>query len=345
MPCFAHPLESREQQQRQQLLEIAPDVALSDINGENACPSPFISGRSDDGPSQQRVPDTGMAEIPPAANADLGLLPATHVTGADNQGDMAPATSVSAMPGLDAHGSPSSQSVSTSPASRVAQPTYAFIDGPIIPRKDGMDHIGEDSIGQYANLYFRYIQPQWPFLNERAWRDLFGLWKQESIYGQLKAHQQFMLRMVIAIGAVLCSYSQLDGVHFSHASKIHEGVIQNHFGYVLAHPSALAKTQSALLLLVYYLHGPSPSSIYNTLNLMLMQCSILMTEHERNEALGARPRGYVYAEQQMRRHTIMSCHIINEVISSAWTYPESPTHNFLDEKVRRNNSFSLASLA
>ncbi|KAH8894002.1 hypothetical protein GQ53DRAFT_804897 [Thozetella sp. PMI_491] len=306
-----------------------PALAYPEASGDDSYPSPFVSS-CDDGVSSSRhpAPDASVAQTSPdAGGSDLALLSTSQGGSAAGQGGMAAPASLSAqrMPSI-AGSLPSSMS-------RPTQPTYAFVDGLMMPSKDSMANIGEDWMDQYANMYFQHIQPQWSFLNEHSWHEFFKLWKMHGMHAQLEPPQQFTLRIVIAVGALLCGYSRLDRVHFSHASSVHDGAIRNYFCHVMSHPSALVRTQAALLLLVFYLHGPSPSSLYSTLNLMTMHCGSLMTEHERNESLSGHPSSEGYAEQQLRRHTIMSCHIINEVISSGWTYPESHCFSFLDEKI------------
>lgn len=105
------------------------------------------------------------------------------------------------------------------------RPTYSFIDGCAAPMPilNDLIPIGNDWMDRYAHMYFQHIQPQWLFLNETAWRWSFLLWRAQDT--QLDDCQKFIIRVVLAIGTLLCSLSQFDGPHLSHASSLHDGAI------------------------------------------------------------------------------------------------------------------------
>ena len=219
------------------------------------------------------------------------------------------------------------------------RPIYSFIDSFAAPTPIFSDILpaGDDWLEHYAHMYFQHIQPQWSFLNESSWRKGFLLWRSKD--NQLESSQKFIIRVVLAIGALLCNSSRLDGPHLSHASSLHDGAIRNHLSHIMQHPSALVRTQASLLLLIYILHGLSMEPIHSTLALVAVNCGSLITEDQERGLSSDSMSQEDLIEQQVRRHTIMSCHILNEVVSSGWTYSQSFMLEFLDQKVQCQKRF------
>ena len=189
-------------------------------------------------------------------------------------------------------------------------------------------YIGEDWMDHYASTYFHHVQPQWSFLDDRAWAITFAAWKKDPSSPN-PAHR-FIIQLVLAVGALMCSSFRADCPHLLHAFRAHDGAVRRYLGRITQHPSALLRTQASLLLILYAFHSPSSASIPSDLLLVLMSCTNLM-----NQAEGSDPESKELGKsfERVRRHAIMSSAIINELVSSAWTYPQTFVFEFLDDSV------------
>lgn len=193
--------------------------------------------------------------------------------------------------------------------------------------KGARSPIGEEWMDHYANIYFRHVQPQWSFLDENSWRRRYNVWKTNAS-GIDPAHQ-FILQLVLATGALISSSFRAQCPHLVHATELHDRALRSYLGHITQNPSALIRTHASLLMLLYAFHGPSPDAIPGSLMLVLMNCSNLMSQlDEGDQEVQDSPH-----PEQIKRHTIMTCHILNEAVSSAWMYPRPFMVEFLDDAV------------
>lgn len=193
--------------------------------------------------------------------------------------------------------------------------------------------IGKDWLDHYTKIYFRHVQPQWTFIDEVAWRDAYAT-HSSRVFEAATYH--FVIQMVLAIGALVSSSFRADCPHLAHASRLHDEAMNKNLGNVTGHSSPLIRTQAFLLMLLYAFHGPSPDPVSGSVMLVLMNCANLMDDtQEVNEHAGNLCVDY----EHTRNMTIMSSHILNEVVASAWTYPQPFMFEILDEKVTYNLPF------
>ncbi|KAF4912096.1 hypothetical protein CGCF415_v003993 [Colletotrichum fructicola] len=193
--------------------------------------------------------------------------------------------------------------------------------------------IGKDWLDHYTNIYFRHVQPQWTFIDEVAWRDAYAT--HSSSLSEAATCHHFVIQMVLAIGALVSSSFRADCPHLVHASRLHDEAMNRNLGNVTGHSSPLIRTQASLLMLLYAFHGPSPDPVSGSVMLVLMNCANLMDDkHEVDLYAG----NLCVDFEHTRNMTIMSSHILNEVVASAWTYPQPFMFEILDEKIFQHAS-------
>ncbi|KAH7039558.1 uncharacterized protein B0I36DRAFT_343428 [Microdochium trichocladiopsis] len=200
------------------------------------------------------------------------------------------------------------------------------------PLSDIVISVGEDWMDHYADVYFQHIQPQWSFLEASSWRAAYVAWKRDP--DNVESADIFVLLLALAISALACSSFRADCQHSLHANTLYTSAVRGHFVRVSENPSALVRTQASLLMLLYAFHNPSPSAIPGDMMLVLTNCASLANETSIPEASGASGRvqhGLNSNYEHMRRLTIMSSHILNEVVSSAWTFDRFYVFEFLDD--------------
>lgn len=207
------------------------------------------------------------------------------------------------------------------------QSTPSWLGQSTVAAQNAMLSIGEDWLDHYADIYFEHVQPQWSFLDENAWRLTYSVLKSDP--SGPEGAQKFILQLVLAIGALMSSSFRPDCPHLSHATRLHDGAICANLNQATQHPSSLIRTQASMLMLLYSFHGPSPDSIPGSIMLTLMNCANLMSPESRDPVADSLGETYEY----VRRHAIMSAHILNEVVASAWTYPQPFMFEFLDDTV------------
>lgn len=190
-----------------------------------------------------------------------------------------------------------------------------------------LSSIGDDWMDHYAYTYFRHAQPQWSFLDEKTWRMSYRAWTTGS--NRLEEAQIFILQLVLAIGAVLSSSYRQDCPHLIHASRFYEAAIQRYLGSIPQHRSPLMRTQASLLMLIYSWHDSSHNVVPSIIMLVLLNCESLIDQIMAEDAAGEGTS----ANRLIRRQCVMSCQIVNEVVSSAWSYPQSFLFETLDNKV------------
>jgi hypothetical protein len=89
------------------------------------------------------------------------------------------------------------------------------------------------------------------------------------------------------------------------------------------------RTQASLLMLIYSWHDSSHNVVPSIIMLVLLNCESLIDQIMAEDAAGEGTS----ANRLIRRQCVMSCQIVNEVVSSAWSYPQSFLFETLDNKV------------
>lgn len=182
----------------------------------------------------------------------------------------------------------------------------------------------------YASIYFQHMQPQWPFMDQASWYSSFAAWLDDP--NSLTRPSRFLVRLVVSIGALVCSSFRPNCPHLQNSQSTYRSALQYDLGDLMRSKSMLPRTQGALLLLVYAFHGSSPEPIEQCLRFAMMNCVSLITEleeqpeHQRREVDAQNSRN-IY------QSVVMSCHILNEVVSSGWTYPQDLMGEIGDDKV------------
>lgn len=197
----------------------------------------------------------------------------------------------------------------------------------ILVGRDAVLSIGEDWLDHYAHTYFRHVQPQWLFVDEQAWQESYAAWKRTP--KEAMPSHKFLVQLVLAVGALVSSSFRTDCPHLLHASKIYEDAIHSHVGQVTGNPSALVRTQAALLMLLYALHGHSVDSISESVLLVLTNSANLIADVQDGPSQDDLCQDF----EQTRKLTLMSAHVLNELVASAWTYTQTFIFDVLDEKV------------
>ncbi|CAI6092381.1 unnamed protein product [Clonostachys chloroleuca] len=183
----------------------------------------------------------------------------------------------------------------------------------------------------YASIYFQHMQPQWPFMDQASWYSSFAAWLDDP--NSLTRPSRFLVRLVVSIGALVCSSFRPNCPHLQNSQSTYRSALQYDLGDLMRSKSMLPRTQGALLLLVYAFHGSSPEPIEQCLRFAMMNCVSLITEleeqpeHQRREVDAQNSRN-IY------QSVVMSCHILNEVVSSGWTYPQDLMGEIGDDKSR-----------
>ncbi|KAF6813221.1 binuclear zinc transcription factor [Colletotrichum sojae] len=192
--------------------------------------------------------------------------------------------------------------------------------------RDAVLSIGEDWLDHYAHTYFRHVQPQWLFVDEEAWRKSYATWKKTP--REVLPSHKFLIQLLLAVGALVGSSFRADCPHLLHASKTYEDAIQSHVCQVTGNPSPLLRTQASLLMLLYALHGPSVDPISDTVLLVLMNSSNLVNEVQHTPS-----QDLCQDFEQTRMLTLMSSHVLNELVASAWNCPPTFMFDVLDETI------------
>ncbi|KAF5009776.1 hypothetical protein FDECE_4049 [Fusarium decemcellulare] len=214
------------------------------------------------------------------------------------------------------------------PASRTSNITHESL----LTKQREQASIGKDWLDHYAHVYFCHIQPQWSFLDEEAWNRQFDAWNTSA--SKLEGAQLFILHLVLAIGALLSSSYRHDCPHLTHAQKLHKSAVRHHLLAVNQHPDPLIRTQAFLLILIHAFHDSSHDAVQSSIMVALMNCGNLMGQDDSQVLGGDRYSSY----NLLRKQCIMSCHIVNEVISSAWTFDQPFMFEMLDEEIFGNVS-------
>lgn len=209
-----------------------------------------------------------------------------------------------------------------------------------ILRASPLDPACDSWMLQYASMYYQHIQPQWPFLEDNYWEPSLEWASTYSSSNPSANPPDFIRRILLAIGALLCEHVRQDGLHVKQAHSLHDAAIKECFVGVMHHSSVIVRTQASLILLLYYMHSKCPNAIKSAVDFMLFQCNGLQIEHGMNEGSncnGVTPElvaaSTIRQQQSLRRRIIMTCHAVNEIIASGWTFPAVYTTSHLDEKV------------
>lgn len=181
----------------------------------------------------------------------------------------------------------------------------------------------------YSSVFFQHIQPQWPFMDEAAWEHNFAEWLREP--NSLSGPSRFLIQVALSIGALVCSSFRPNCPHMRHSQGLYSNAMWNDLDELTRGKSMLLRTQGALLLLIHAFHGPSPDPIEQSLKLAMMNCVSLMSEADEPELHS--DQGEAEHSRDICQRVVMSCHILNEVVSSGWTFPQDIMGEILGDKV------------
>ncbi|EXL45947.1 hypothetical protein FOCG_11941 [Fusarium oxysporum f. sp. radicis-lycopersici 26381] len=195
------------------------------------------------------------------------------------------------------------------------------------PRHD-LTSIGSDWLGHYAEIYFRHAQPQWSFLDEDDWNTKYQAWMTSP--SAVDDTHVFILLLALAVGALLSSSYHQNCPYLTHASRLYETAVRDYLGSITQHQSALTRTQASILMVIYSWHDSSHNILQNSIMMVLMNCQNLIDQMRADED---KQSENTTALRSLQRRCIMSCHIVNEIVSSAWSYPQSFVLETLDDKM------------
>lgn len=196
-------------------------------------------------------------------------------------------------------------------------------------RSELADPLPADWAEHYATVYFQHIQPQWPFMDEKAWTASFTSYLEDS--SRLTRPDRFLVSMVLSVGALVCSSFRPRCPHLQYSQGLHRDALCHEMDALTRSSSLLQRTQGALLLLVHAFHDSSPEPIEQSLSLAMINCLSLLSEPDGSESQEEYDHGYEFKEISER--VAMSCHILNEVVSSGWTFSQSLVSEVMDDKV------------
>ncbi|KAF5230030.1 hypothetical protein FOXYS1_15902 [Fusarium oxysporum] len=194
------------------------------------------------------------------------------------------------------------------------------------PRHD-LTSIGSDWLDHYAEIYFRHAQPQWSFLDEDDWNTKYQAWMTSP--SAVDDTHVFILLLALAVGALLSSSYRQNCPYLTHASRLYETAVRDYLGSITQHQSALTRTQASILMVIYSWHDSSHNILQNSIMMVLMNCQNLIDQMRADED---KQNENTTALRSLQRRCIMSCHIVNEIVSSAWSYPQSFVLETLDDK-------------
>ncbi|KAF4431482.1 hypothetical protein FACUT_8603 [Fusarium acutatum] len=207
-----------------------------------------------------------------------------------------------------------------------SQPTASGINRSQ-PQHD-LASIGSDWLDHYAEVYFRHAQPQWSFLDEDDWNAKYQAWMASS--GAVDDTHVFILLLALAVGALLSSSYRQNCPYLTHASLLYETAIRDYLGSITQHQSALTRTQASMLMVIYSWHDSSHNILQNSIMMVLLNCQNLIDQMRTDQDKQSQDTAAV---RSLQRRCVMSCHIVNEIVSSAWSYPQSFVLDTLDDKM------------
>lgn len=193
----------------------------------------------------------------------------------------------------------------------------------------------------YANIYLAHVHKLYPFLRETDIRS----WLRTCARGQpLKGdYKGFILRLLCAIGAFMCSSFAEDCSHLEEAvaltreafDKFHAGAMRE---------GALVRSQVCLIVLHHAIYGPQPERVHKALAAAMAACAQILEPTNRDVtqrpfriSSEGQPLPQMGSEDDDTtedvKNIVLACHQTNEIIACGWDTPPESLSPSLDSKV------------
>ena len=184
----------------------------------------------------------------------------------------------------------------------------------------------------YANLYFSITHWVWPFLDSGAWRTWRQEWDSDSEADQWKG---FLVKMVLAIGALSCNVLQPSQDHSAHAADLYTAAMA-YYPYVMGHESAILQIQASILMILYALQCPSAEEISTAVSSIVPFCTATVADMRKHAASGnGGDLGRAGGPGEILTETLfITCFMLNEIVVSGWDRPVSASYRAIDDDVR-----------
>ncbi|PLN80665.1 hypothetical protein BDW42DRAFT_201207 [Aspergillus taichungensis] len=183
----------------------------------------------------------------------------------------------------------------------------------------------------YANLYFSITHWVWPFLDSGAWRTWRQEWNSDSEADQWKG---FLVKMVLAIGALSCNVLQPSQGHSAHAADLYTAAMA-YYPYVMGHESAILQIQASILMVLYALQCPSAEEISTAVSSIVPFCTATVADLRKHAASGnGDDQGHAGGPGEVLTETLfITCFMLNEIVVSGWDRPVSASYRAIDDDV------------
>ncbi|KAJ5089343.1 hypothetical protein N7532_008027 [Penicillium argentinense] len=189
--------------------------------------------------------------------------------------------------------------------------------------------LGDDTpwlTGLYTNIYFSIAHREWPFLNETTWKT----WHKEGTLQDREEWRYFFLRMVYAIGALLCSTMHRDPAHLTRSKELYASAM-NYYPHVVGHTSMVLQIQASLLLIVYALHCPSSEEISTSVSSIMPFCITAVTEMRKYMRANQEDGAIDSSGEASLENMFITCYMLNEIVASGWDRPVSAAYQAVDD--------------
>ena len=200
------------------------------------------------------------------------------------------------------------------------------------------------SVELYANIYLAHVHKMYPFLHEASIRR----WMRTCSRGHALEgdHKGFILRILCAIGAYMCSSFGETCPHLKEATSLSQQAFTRfHSGTMKKSP--VIRAQVCLLALFHAIYGPRSESIHETLASALTECARVPANTSHDSFAETPPSAAAPGDQSvmgqqedtadyedLRRNIIFSCHQVNEIIACGWDRSQEDVLRSFDDEVR-----------
>lgn len=200
------------------------------------------------------------------------------------------------------------------------------------------------SMELYANVYLAHIQKMYPFLCDDSIRG----WMRTCARGQRLEgpHKGFILRLLCAVGAFMCSSFSEDCSHFKEAARLSAEAFDKFYSASMQQEPHI-RAQVCLLKLIHAIYGPHPQRIHKALASALRECATILDGESRSQS-GHPSTARVDRNDEdaddsngMKERTwqiLLACHQLYEIIACGWDRPEGLPHS-LDDKVLKSSIY------
>lgn len=201
------------------------------------------------------------------------------------------------------------------------------------------------SIELYANIYLAHVHKMYPFLREGSIRS----WMRTCARGHTLDgdHKGFILRLLCAIGAFMCS-SFADGCpHLKEATSLSQEAFGRFHAGAMRRGRAI-RSQVCLLALFHAIYGPQPELIHEASASALAECAQILEWGSQKESRSKGSAtmsdaqsapGELEDEDDHDEHTsniVLACHQVNEILACGWDRSAEDLPQLLDDKVRQH---------